>query len=237
MSLVRWPIDGVYGKSFKTTSSFGWRIHPIQKTKKHHNGEDLWAAPKEVPIKAFADGKVIKAKKSGAAGGGFGWFVQIQHKIDGEYYTSCYAHMVEGSLAVKVGQKVTAGAVLGLMGSTGASTGKHLHFEIWKGKTHGWTADGSGFVDPVMFVEGLIKKQTAIANAPLPTPEDAPVAPAPVHGPKPAAPAKPKTYTVKRGDTLTKIAKANKTTVKALQELNKIKNANLIKVGQVIKLG
>lgn len=219
MSLIRWPIDGVYGKHFKTTSSFGWRIHPIEKTKKHHNGEDLWAAPKDIPIKAFADGKVIQAKVSGAPGGGYGWFVQIQHKINGDYYTSCYAHLAANSLTVKVGDKVTAGTVIGKMGSTGASTGKHLHFEICKGKSVKWTADGSGFVDPVPFIETLMKQHEVVSQAPLPTPENAPVK-----------------YTVQRGDTLTKIAKDNKTTVAKLVKLNNIKNANLIKVGQIIRI-
>lgn len=234
MSDVRLPLDG----KFKVTSDFGWRIHPIQKTKKHHNGIDLWQSTKETEIKAFADGKVLKAKKSGAAGGGFGWFVVLLHKIDGEYYTSLYAHMVENSLRVKEGQNVTAGTVLGLMGTSGASTGKHLHWEIWKGKEHGWTADGKGFLHPLNFANALIAKQTAIADAPKATPKDAPVAPPPTHGAKkaPASKEVAKTYTVVRGDTLSKIAAKYKTSVAELCKLNGIKNANLINIGQVIKL-
>ena len=90
--------------------------------------------------------------------------------------------MKQGSIKVKVGQKVTAGTVLGVMGTTGDSTGKHLHWEIWQGKTHGWSADGKGFVSPLDFAEGLMKAEAAVAAAPKATPEDAPVAPEAVHG-------------------------------------------------------
>jgi hypothetical protein len=72
------------------------------------------------------------------------------------------------------------------MATTGDSTGKHLHWEIWQGKTHGWSADGKGFVSPLDFVEGLMKAEAAVAAAPKATVEDAPVAPVAVHG----APAK-----------------------------------------------
>jgi murein DD-endopeptidase MepM/ murein hydrolase activator NlpD len=137
------------------------------------------------------------------------------------------------------------------MGSTGMSTGRHLHWEIWKGKTHGWTDNGKGFVEPVGFVKALIAAEKAKGFADVAASDDDPVEPAPVHEkPKPApkpvakAPAKPapkpkaapKSHKVASGDTLAKIARKYGTTVARLTQLNGIKNANLIKVGQVIKL-
>jgi len=95
--------------------------------------------------------------------------------------------MKKGSLAVKKGQKITAGTVLGKMGTTGMSTGKHLHFEIWKGKTHGWSSNGKGFVEPIGFIKALIAKEAAAAEAHKSTPADAPVIPTPTHETKPVA--------------------------------------------------
>ena len=255
-------IEGAYGKTWKVSSKMGWRIHPVHKTKKHHNGTDIIGIGKDpIYVHAIANGRVLKAKKSTAAGGGFGYYVVIRHFIDGQFYTSLYAHLVPNSFQVKPGQKVKAGDVIGKMGTSGMSTGRHLHLEVWKGRTHGWSADGKGFLEPIEFVKAMKAAQDAKGFAKVATPEDAPVQPAPVHEPvkkpaakkpavkkpvakKPAAiktvkkvdkPA-PKVYTVKSGDTLGKIARANKTTVAALQKLNGIKNANLIKVGQKIKL-
>jgi murein DD-endopeptidase MepM/ murein hydrolase activator NlpD len=154
MGKIVWPLEGVYGKNFRTTSSFGWRTHPITKNRKHHNGEDLIG---QKWVRSMAAGTVIaarasKSKKSNGEPGGFGYFVTVRHMIGGEYYTSLYAHLKKGSFQVKEGDKVSAGQLLGEMGTTGASTGVHLHWEIWKGKTHGWTADGRGFADPIAFL-------------------------------------------------------------------------------------
>ena len=168
MSTIQWPIDGKYGKDFKTTSSFGWRTHPITKNRKHHNGEDLWSSREPCYIEAMADGVVLKARKSTHPTGGFGYYVILQHKIAGQYYTSLYAHMRAGSLQVKPGQKVKAGDVLGKMGTTGHSTGKHLHWEIWRGKKHGWTSNGKGFEDPVEFMKKFNGKES---EAPAPAPQ------------------------------------------------------------------
>ena len=245
MSKYQYPIDGAMGKTWKITSKMGWRIHPVKKEKKHHNGTDICGLGKGPwYIEAFADGKVLKAQESTAPGGGFGHYVVIQHKIDGEFYTSLYAHMVPGSIQVKVGQKVTAGTVLGKMGTSGMSTGVHLHWEIWKGKVHGWSADGKGFVEPVGFVKALMAAEKAKAFANEATPEDAPLvdAPKPVVAKPVVAPAKPavkpavKVYKVKAGDTLSGIAAKHKTTVAVLTKLNGIKDASKISVGQAIKL-
>ncbi len=254
MAKSQFPIDGVPGKDWKVTSKMGWRVHPVKKEKKHHNGTDIIGTTKKVFIEAAFDGKVAyagpsKQKKSDGEPSGFGYYVKITSKINGEFYSHLYAHLEKGSLQVKTGDKVEAGRVLGVMGTSGMSTGVHLHWEIWKGKEHGWSADGKGFVEPIEFTKAVIASEKAAGFASEATPEDAPVEPEPVHSAKPAAKpaskpvtAKPvakaatKSHKVVSGDTLSKIAAKNKTTVDALVKLNKLKSANQISVGQIIKL-
>ena len=246
MAKAQLPIDGKLGKNFKITSPMGMRIHPVTKEKKHHNGSDVWAGAEPCWIEAPYDGKVLEAKKSTAAGGGFGNYVKLLHNINGKAYTTLYAHMADG-LKVKAGQKIEAGTILGKMASTGMSTGKHLHWELKEGKDHAWNNTGKGYIEPFTFFKALIAVEAAAATASVETKDSDPVLPAPVHGAKPVvvapAPAKPVakkpisvTYTVKSGDTLSKIATQHKTTVAALVKLNVIKDASKINVGQVIKL-
>lgn len=117
-----WPAAG------RLSSGYGWRVHPIKKVRKFHNGLDI-ANSSGTPIRAAAAGKVIKA--ASGWNGGYGTSIKIDH---GNGYVTHYAHL--SSLSVKVGQTVSAGQVIGRMGSTGSSTGSHLHFEIYKnGKT------------------------------------------------------------------------------------------------------
>lgn len=176
MAKVQYPIDGGQGKTWKVSSKMGWRMHPVKKEKKHHNGTDIFGLGKGPHyIESFYDGKVLKATVSTAPGGGFGHYVVVLHKIGKDYYTSLYAHMKPGSVKVKAGQKIEAGTVLGIMGTSGMSTGIHLHWEIWKGKSHGWSADGKGFVEPISFVDALIKMEAAKGFAAEATPENAPV--------------------------------------------------------------
>lgn len=190
MAKPQMPLDGKFGKAWKVTSPFGWRIHPIEKYKKHHNGVDLWGPAKKIYNEAWHDGKVIAAgtsalKNPDGSLGGVGWYVDIRSIIDGKPFVTRYAHMVENSLKVVKGQKIEAGTILGVMGNTGASAGRHLHFEICKGRVHRWTSDGSGFVDPLKFVKNVIEKWELAQSIPQATPEDAEVAPAPVHEPIP----------------------------------------------------
>ena len=224
----------------------GNRIHPVTKEKKHHNGSDVWSGQEPCWIEAPFDGKVLEAKKSTAAGGGFGNYVKLLHNINGKWYTTLYAHMADG-LKVKVGQKLEAGTILGKMASTGMSTGKHLHWELKEGKDHAWNNTGKGYIEPFTFFNALIAVEAAAATASVETKDSDPVLPAPVHGAKSVAvtpaPEKPvakkptsATYTVKSGDTLSKIATQHKTTVAVLVSLNAIKDASKINVGQVIKL-
>jgi murein DD-endopeptidase MepM/ murein hydrolase activator NlpD len=182
MSKAQQAIDGVQGKDWKITSIMGNRIHPVTKVAKHHNGTDIWSPHEPCWIEAPYDGVITEAKKSTAPGGGFGNFVMIAHKINGEQYTTVYAHMQDGSVKVKVGQKVEAGTPLGKMGTTGMSTGKHLHWELHKGKKYEWSATGLNFIEPVAFFDALIKLEGIKGTAKDQTPADAPAAPAPVHG-------------------------------------------------------
>lgn len=234
MATYTLPVKGTY----KITSPFGWRVDPVnKKKKKHHNADDIVTGRKNEPVLAFANGRVLKARKSTAKGGGFGNYVIIRHLINGKYYTSLYAHLQDKSFKVKPGQLVKAGQQIGIMGATGYVTGVHLHFEIWKGRTHGWSSDGKGFASPVAFVNALIAVNKEKSSIKKTTPAAKPN-PIPAHSVSQETATKkaPKTYKVKSGDTLGKIAKANKTTVSTLAKLNKITNVNLIRVGQIIKL-
>ncbi len=190
------PLAKLYtkkGKDWKITSPFGIRIHPIEKIRKSHNGNDIWGPKAKIWVEAWHDGTVIaagtsKLKNADGSLGGVGWYVDIRSKINGEWFVARYAHMVENSLLVTKGEKVKAGTRLGIMGNTGASAGRHLHFEICKGKVHRWTLDGTGFVDPMKFVFNTIEKWELAQTIPLPTPDTGEVLPAQVHEPEPKLP-------------------------------------------------
>jgi murein DD-endopeptidase MepM/ murein hydrolase activator NlpD len=103
------------------TSLFGWRIHPISGTQRLHTGTDI-GAPIGAPVLAAMPGRVILADDMG----GYGLAVAIEH--DNGVRQTLYAHLSE--LFVRPGDVVPQGAVIGRVGSTGASTGPHLHFEL-----------------------------------------------------------------------------------------------------------
>ena len=105
----------------KLTSPYGYRIHPTLGTRKFHNGVDL-ANNQGTPIYAARSGKVTVA----TYGGTYGYYVTINH---GDGYSSLYAHMTH--YTVSKGQTVKKGDIIGYMGSTGRSTGPHLHFSIF----------------------------------------------------------------------------------------------------------
>lgn len=107
------------------SSDFGWRFDPYYYVWQLHAGMDL-AAPGGAPIWASKAGRVIYAGWNG----GYGNYTCILHgsMSNGQSLTTCYAH--QSSIRVSVGQSVSQGQVIGLVGTTGASTGDHLHFEI-----------------------------------------------------------------------------------------------------------
>ena len=119
--VMQWPLPGYY----KISSYFGMRLHPILKYNKMHGGIDI-GAPSGTPIHAAASGKVICAAWRS---GGSGNTVIIDH---GGGITTLYFHIKNGGILVKEGQTVKAGDVIAKVGSTGLSTGPHLHFEVRK---------------------------------------------------------------------------------------------------------
>jgi murein DD-endopeptidase MepM/ murein hydrolase activator NlpD len=121
---VQWPIP----PSSEVSSGFGMRIAPCWGCSSDHQGVDFDPGY-GTPIHAIADGVVVQS----SIDGGLGQHVVIQHTINGKMVQSVYGHMIFGSQTVNVGDKVKRGQVIGDVGSTGASTGPHLHFEIRPG--------------------------------------------------------------------------------------------------------
>lgn len=118
-------------KPRRITSPFGWRVHPITGDRRLHAGVDM-VDRAGTPIVAPEDGKILESRVSTAAGGGYGHYVKMQGASGAVHIM---AHMVAGSLTKKKGDSVKQGEVLGGMGTTGASTGVHLHWEVHvKGK-------------------------------------------------------------------------------------------------------
>lgn len=105
------------------------RYHPIDKVNKPHYGIDLSNSNKyNTKIYAAAKGKVIAADYDRQ--GNIGYYVAIHHNIGGTLYTTRYLHLKAGSIKVKAGDIVNKDTVIGIMGSTGKSSGEHLHFEV-----------------------------------------------------------------------------------------------------------
>ncbi|WP_440635229.1 peptidoglycan DD-metalloendopeptidase family protein [Candidatus Pelagibacter sp. HIMB1746] len=116
-ALMKTPINGA-----RLSSPFGMRKHPIDGYNKMHRGTDF-AAPTGTPIMASGDGVV---KKAGWCGGG-GNCVKIRHNST---YQTVYAHMSKFARGIKAGVRVKQGQTIGYVGSTGKSTGPHLHYEV-----------------------------------------------------------------------------------------------------------
>ena len=128
----QWPLP----QSYPITSQFGYRQDPFTGEITYHNGTDI-AAPAGTPILAAADGMVTIANGLDPWGGSYGYHVKIDH---GNGYETLYAHC--SAICVTAGQQVSQGEVIGYVGSTGNSTGNHLHFEVWQG---GQRTDAMGF--------------------------------------------------------------------------------------------
>ena len=116
-SLMKTPINGA-----RLSSSFGMRKHPILGYNKMHRGTDF-AAPSGTPIMASGSGTVTRARWCGGGGN----CVKIKHNST---YETIYAHMKAFAKGVKEGRKVKQGQIIGYVGSTGLSTGPHLHYEV-----------------------------------------------------------------------------------------------------------
>ena len=116
-SLMKTPINGA-----RLSSSFGMRKHPILGYNKMHRGTDF-AAPSGTPIMASGSGTITRARWCGGGGN----CVKIKHNST---YETIYAHMKAFAKGIKEGKKVKQGQIIGYVGSTGLSTGPHLHYEV-----------------------------------------------------------------------------------------------------------
>jgi murein DD-endopeptidase MepM/ murein hydrolase activator NlpD len=128
------PVNGI------VTSNVGWRHDPIDGTVRHHNGVDI-AVPTGTRVKAIAAGRIVESGPHG----GYGNLVAIKH---GDGTLSMYGH--NSRLEVRVGDQVEAGQTVALSGSTGRSTGPHLHFELWKNGgnvTEAYLKNGAGIAE------------------------------------------------------------------------------------------
>ena len=116
-SLMKTPINGA-----RLSSSFGMRKHPILGYNKLHQGTDF-AAPEGTPIMASGDGKIIRARWCGGGGN----CIKIKHNST---YSTVYAHLKNFARGIREGVRVRQGQIIGYVGSTGMSTGPHLHYEV-----------------------------------------------------------------------------------------------------------
>lgn len=168
------------------------------KARNTHNGMDMIGKFYACDyIVAIDEGKVVTSAYSQTAG----YYVEIEHNNGA---ISRYLHMKKGSVKVSKGEYVTKHQVIGYMGKTGDSTGNHLHFGVKVNGNH---------VDPKPYLMGekLFDSDDCLNSCET-------------------------IYTVKKGDTLSKIAKKYNTTHKVLASYNGIKNPNKINVGQKIKI-
>ncbi|WP_312452450.1 peptidoglycan DD-metalloendopeptidase family protein [Exiguobacterium sp.] len=142
------PADAVTSRPFHlpvqgyVSSPFGPRNNPLTGKPEIHKGIDLVNA-KGTPIHAAAGGIVLRA----GSATGYGNVVMVTHLIDGQVYTTVYAHL--DSISVSAGQTVMPGKTLGTLGTTGWSTGPHLHFELHKGE---WAVGQPNAVDPAPYI-------------------------------------------------------------------------------------
>ena len=120
--IFQWPLP----QSYTITSWFGYRADPFTGEIDYHSGTDI-GAPGGTPILAAADGTVTIANGIDSWGGGYGYYIKVRHN---DTYETLYAHC--SSICVVAGQEVKQGEVIGYVGTTGNSTGNHLHFEVWQ---------------------------------------------------------------------------------------------------------
>jgi murein DD-endopeptidase len=198
--------------------------HKNRKTNPSRNPGTDYGVATGTPVKAISDGTITGVVPTFAGAGG-----RMIYQSFPSGHNADYLHL--SRIDVVAGQEVKRGDVIGLSGGSGLGKengyGPHLHLSFRVG---GQPTMGTGNID----FEAFLAQQGSAPSAPAPAPVKASVAPAKAPAPKPVA--NGSTYTVVSGDNLTKIANRFGTTVAALVKLNKIKNANLINVGQIIKI-
>jgi murein DD-endopeptidase MepM/ murein hydrolase activator NlpD len=138
------------------SSLFGWRVHPVTGAQRFHSGTDL-AAPLGTPVLAAYAGKVAIADFLG----GYGLAVALDHNKGTQ--GTVYAHLSE--IFVKPGEWVKQGMVIGRVGSTGLSTGPHLHFEFRQLTPEGWVAMDAGAQLEYALAQLVTAMQVAQAKA------------------------------------------------------------------------
>ena len=143
--IVAWLPSGMPTEGVTLSSRYGWRIHPIHGDARMHRGIDIPGAAGS-PVAATAEGTVSLADWSGA----YGLLVEIDHGAD---LATRYAHL--SRLAVTAGQRVRKGQVLGYVGSTGSSTGPHLHYEVRM---------AGEAVNPTAFLSDLRETASAVSD-------------------------------------------------------------------------
>ncbi len=134
-----WPAAGY------RSSNYGVRVDPITYQQSFHLGVDI-SAPTGTPVYASTNGVAVRGNLSGT----YGNHILVVTKIDGVDYTTLYAHL--NGFAVGDGEVVTQGQIIGYVGSTGRSTGPHLHFEVHKGGWKGFYPPNSNNVNPLNYL-------------------------------------------------------------------------------------
>jgi len=150
-ALLRTPIDGA-----KISSRFGMRSHPILGFSRLHAGVDF-AAASGTPIYAAGNGTIEFA----GVKGGYGNYVMVRHNSS---FSTAYAHMSGFARAARVGNRVRQGEVIGFVGSTGMSTGPHLHYEVHKGGRPVNPTDVSMPIGPKLAGKDLEKFRAFVAE-------------------------------------------------------------------------
>lgn len=145
---VTWtpPVVHPVGEGAPQSDGFGYRLAPCAGCSSDHNGVD-WNPGAGAPVMSIADGVVTDI---GGPGGSFGVYIEIEHVVNGQTVKTLSAHMREGSLRHGIGDVVTVGEVVGAVGSTGQSTGAHLHFEVHL---------GSAPIDPVAWLAANVRSE------------------------------------------------------------------------------
>lgn len=144
---VTWTPPVVYplGPGAEQTDGFGFRASPCAGCSSDHKGVD-WTPGAGTPVASIADGVVTAVGYDGT----YGMRVEIEHVVEGQVVRTFYAHLQDGSVPVSIGETVEVGQTVGAVGSTGASTGAHLHFEVRIGGTP---------IDPVPWLAANVRTE------------------------------------------------------------------------------